>query len=180
METKYGRGEFFDWGTFKNRGLHRHAEPTYFKALNGCNAGTRCSCRGTPSVPTNIQNKGFSDVPAPTHGSRSPLFLNWRIRSEKYIAAVVSTRNLPANQQNNANKEPTSRLKCAEICSTFRPRLVFLQLFIYSLSHLKDYETSPISIPFLRRWRCGRVTSEGNPVHLKVPGADVKAGGGVV
>ncbi len=28
METKYGRGEFFDWETFKNRGLHRHAEPT--------------------------------------------------------------------------------------------------------------------------------------------------------
>ena len=167
-------------GTFKNRGLHRHAEPTYFKALNGCNAGTRCSCRGTPSVPTNIQNKGFSDVPAPTHGSRSPLFLNYCIRSEKHIGGCSFHHPLPLNQQNNANNKPTSRLKSAEICSTYWPRLVFLQLFIHSLPYLEDHETSPISIPFLRRWRCGRVTSEGNPVHLKVPGADVKAGGGVV
>ena len=128
----------------------------------------------------NIQNEGFSYVPAPTHGSRSPLFLNWRIRSEKYIAAVVSTRNLPANQQNNANKEPTSRLKCAEICSTFRPHLISFTAVYSFTSHLKEYETSPSSVPFLRGRRCGRVTSEGNPVHLKVPGADVKAGGGVV
>ena len=80
----------------------------------------------------NIQNEGFSSVPAPTHGSRSPLFLNWRIRSEKYIAAVVSSRNLPVNQQNRLEKAEVARLKGTEIYSVFRPRLVFRQLFIHS------------------------------------------------
>ncbi len=153
----------FRWLTFKNRRLHRHAEPTCLKALNGCNAGFRCSCRGTPSVPPNIQNKGFSPVPAPMHGSRSLLFLNWFIQLECTSAAFVSTAKFQSINKIDCKKRKAARPEGVKVLQSLQPRLCLLQPVYEVTSALYRSENRPCFEEFSAEMEvAGGVTSEGS------------------
>ena len=153
----------FQWLTFKNRRLHRHAEPTCLKALNGCNAGFRCSCRGTPSVPPNIQNKGFSPVPAPMHGSRRLLFFFFFFRLKCTSTVFVSTTKFQSINKIGFKKRKAARLEGVKVLQSLQPRLCLLQPVYEITSALYRSENRPCVEKFSAGMEvAGEVTSEGS------------------
>ena len=78
--------------------------------------------------PPNIQNKGFSDVPAQMHGSRSLLFLNWRIQSENISHSFCFHQKTEFWTRGSGRKEidedfkiNTGTLKMSPSSDTFLP-----------------------------------------------------------
>ena len=73
-----------------------------------------------------------------------------------------------------------ARPKGVEICSIFRPHLVFSSVVYSFTSPFEILRNQPHFRTFSAEVEMWEGDLEGNVVHLKVPGADVKAGGGVV
>ena len=152
-----------------------------FDSSNECNKTAKWSCRGTPILRSlTFRTKDSHTFLLQRMAHAVPCFWTGSSGRKSTSTAVVSTKNLPVNQQNNANKKPTSRLKSAEICSTFRPHLVFSSAVYSFTSPFERLRNQPHFNTFSAEMEMWEGDLEGNVVHLKVPGADVKADGGVV
>ena len=97
-----------------------------FDSSTECNKTAKWSCKGTLILRSlTFRTKDSHPFLLQRMAHAVPCF--WTVASNRKstLTAVVSTKNLPVKQQNRLEKAEVERPKGVEICSIFRPRLVF-------------------------------------------------------